>query len=279
MFKRLVENIRLVLTSDQLNHLDFSYKLYNFEVDQRTAPNYNDILNQDDKFAFPRFSQEWIPSEKNNLTPDTAAIIVATTTIPDFVDFAVLKFDCFVEYEIHDHGHNNNLQNFIGKISISSDIFYDPKFLIRFEKENVYKDLLAVTSTSEFVFIKLAFIEIAVKESFYDFLLNHLEFTKTIEFPEEQTHNDVDVEMDVDKFDFLSTNYAQHSTADIYFLFKDSSYWKNTLIRTHSQGLVHELKIYNQSKDKILSLIQTLRSRFEKLGIEFVDSKCDAVRW
>lgn len=61
----------------------------------------------------------------------------------------------------------------------------------------VYKDLLAVTSTSEFVFIKLLFIENAIKESFYDFLLNHLEFTKTNKFPEEQTENDCDMDVDV----------------------------------------------------------------------------------
>lgn len=54
----------------------------------------------------------------------------------------------------------------------------------------VYKDLVAVTSTSEFVFIKLLFIEMAIKESFYDFLLNHLEFTKTTEFAEEQSNED-----------------------------------------------------------------------------------------
>lgn len=61
----------------------------------------------------------------------------------------------------------------------------------------VYKDLLAVTSTSEFVFIKLVFIEIAIKESFYDFLLNHLEFRKTTEFPDDQTQNDDEMQVDV----------------------------------------------------------------------------------
>lgn len=63
----------------------------------------------------------------------------------------------------------------------------------------VYKDLLAVTSTSEFVFIKLVFIEIAIKESFYEFLLNHLEFTKTTESEttEEQAENVDDMLVDV----------------------------------------------------------------------------------
>lgn len=74
--------------------------------------------------------------QKNNLYPDSAAIIVITTNIPNFVDFAILEFDCFVEYEIHDDGRINNLQNFIGKISVNSDIFYDAKFLVTFKKDN-----------------------------------------------------------------------------------------------------------------------------------------------
>lgn len=70
------------------------------------------------------------------MPPDTAAIIVITTAVPDFVDFAVLEFNCFVAYEIHDDGQANNLQNFVGKISIGSDIFYDAKFLVTFERNN-----------------------------------------------------------------------------------------------------------------------------------------------
>lgn len=60
----------------------------------------------------------------------------------------------------------------------------------------VYKDLLAITSTSEFVFIKLAFTESAIKESFYDFLLNHLEFVKTTD---ESAQADVDMDVNVQK--------------------------------------------------------------------------------
>ncbi|XP_037035195.1 uncharacterized protein LOC119073700 [Bradysia coprophila] len=274
--KRLVENVHINLLSDQLNHFNFTYKLFKFEVDETAAPNYDDILNKDDSFVFPSFEQEWQPSENNNLPPDTAAIIVITTSIPDFVGFAVLEFACFVEYEIHDEGRVENLQNFVGKISITGDIFHDAKFLVSFERDNAYKDLLAVTSTSQFVFIKLVFIETATKESFYDFLLNQLEFRKTSESPEDNAKDDDDDDMD--KFDFLSTNHVLNHSTDIYFLPKESSYWRNTLIRTHSQGLVDELKIYNQCKGKIASLIQTLKTKFSKVDIQFVDARCDAVK-
>ncbi|KAG4071691.1 hypothetical protein HA402_011845 [Bradysia odoriphaga] len=273
--KRLVENVRINLLSDQLNHFNFTYKLFKFELDERAAPNFDEILNKDDSFVFPSFDQEWQPSENNNLPPDTAAIIVITTSIPDFVDFAVLEFACFVEYEIHDEGRVENLQNFVGKISINGDIFHDAKFLVSFERDNSYKDLLAVTSTSEFVFIKLVFIETATKESFYDFLLNQLEFRKRSESPEDHTKDD---DEDMDRFDFLSTSNVPNHSTDIYFLPKESSYWRNTLIRTHSQGLVDELKIYNQCKGKISSLIQTLKTKFSKVDIEFVDARCDAVK-
>lgn len=59
----------------------------------------------------------------------------------------------------------------------------------------VYKDLLAVTSTSSFVFIKLTFNGTAMKESFYGFLLNQLEFSKTTEFPEVRAKNDDDMDV------------------------------------------------------------------------------------
>lgn len=62
----------------------------------------------------------------------------------------------------------------------------------------MYKDLLAVTSTSEFVFIKLIFNETVVKGCFYDFLLNHLEFVKISDSTDGGAQNDDDdVEMDV----------------------------------------------------------------------------------
>lgn len=86
----------------------------------------------------------------------------------------------------------------------------------------VYKDLLAVTSTSEFVFIKLVFIEIAIKESFYDFLLNHLEFTKTTEFEttEEQAENVNDMLVDVMNND--NRNTRNNNIFNFLFKFRNS---------------------------------------------------------
>lgn len=61
--KRLVENIRLTLLSNQLNHFDYTYKLYKFEVDETATPKYDEILNKEDNFSFPSFDQEWQASE------------------------------------------------------------------------------------------------------------------------------------------------------------------------------------------------------------------------
>lgn len=36
--------------------------------------------------------------------------------------------------------------------------------------------------------------------------------------------------------------------------------------------------LLNRCKDKISSLIQTLKSRFDKVAIEFVDARCDAIK-
>lgn len=76
--------------------------------------------------------------------PDTAAIIVIKTKIPDFVDFATLEFDCFLHYYIHDDGQTNELQNFAGRIEINTDIFHDKKFLVTFDKDNGKKCKLTV---------------------------------------------------------------------------------------------------------------------------------------
>ncbi|XP_058457812.1 uncharacterized protein LOC131434750 [Malaya genurostris] len=237
-------NLSLFLDNASKARLAYSCKFYQLDDDDILFKNYEQILAAEDIISdVPLFQQEWAVPKNNVLHPEQSAIFVATmelTSVLDQLETAT-TFECFVLYDVATLEANicDRLQLYLGALEVKrSDLFSDRCAVSFKDSRSIFKDLLSLTATSEFVAIEVSF-EKAPDRGLDRFFIEAL------------------------KFQSVLLTSAIHSQEILYY--PDSGYWQGVLIRLDELNQSKQkIKIYGRYKHQIITLIQTIYSDYEE---------------
>lgn len=298
--KRTLLNVRLVLHAPQAPTPLYTYQLFTCRLDASVQPDLQALLDSGELDADEdgplrmSFEHEWQKvrsktryesifytittkphtRQTNHLLPETAAIIVATMTMPTFADIAGVPLKCIVVYDIemtdaHGRPQTHPVQLSCGDVRIGADILLSGR-TPTFAPTCRFKDLLTVTATSVMWPMRLRCATAARAMAVYDLLATRgfVHVPMADGDAAEQTLLDADA-MDVDRYidDIVGSAPPNGGSAvvarrlrfaDMFYCGRD--YFDGVLLRRHRKTAAeHELKVYGRSARQLDNFVQCLR--------------------
>ncbi|XP_039442587.1 uncharacterized protein LOC120423015 [Culex pipiens pallens] len=246
-------NLQLLLVNGSNQRFEYSYRVYQLSDDDFNFKNYEQILEIDDEVPeVPQFNQEWKPLETNALHSEQTAVLVATIKLSTLSELSLTtNLECFVTYDVAtvESDFCNPLQLYPGAVDVKRTDLFRTNSGVTFHDRHIFKDLLVVTATSEFIPLVVSF-EQSPNRGLDRFCMEALNF----------------------KVLNLSNSIEERELPTILY-FADNGYWQSTMIRLDQPTeLKQKLKIYCRYSHQIVTLLQTIYSDYEeKCRISLMD--------
>jgi hypothetical protein len=111
------------------------------------------------------------------LEPDESGVFVVTIILDEFINASEHNFEFFITYTVDENSSESDLIMNAGELSIDANKIYSTELDVVEWTYDKYKNLLAITSTSEFYKISIQFKEpLHVSKGIENFLVKSLKF-------------------------------------------------------------------------------------------------------
>jgi hypothetical protein len=111
------------------------------------------------------------------LEPDESGVFVVTIILDEFINASEHNFEFFITYTVDENSSESDLIMNAGELSIDANKIYSTELDVVEWTYDKYKNLLAITSTSEFHKISIQFKEpLHVSKGIENFLVKSLKF-------------------------------------------------------------------------------------------------------
>lgn len=170
-----------------------------------------------------------------------------TIDVQNFLEHLEYNFKVFLTYNLH---NGTTIQMHACNLLIDPQIIWHGRYQLDFtKKQEIYKNLLALTSTSFNVSLNLVYKEIPKKE-LADFLLNTLEFW------------------------LIKTPSNTHLDQQSFYM--GENYFKGLVIRTDKKSsLLIILKLYSKFYPQIVKFIQSIYANYGEECLVTFESEFD----
>ncbi|XP_001664326.2 uncharacterized protein LOC5579864 [Aedes aegypti] len=256
-------NLKLFLKNpDQQKPFEYYFKYYQLKDDDFNFKNWEQILESEDIISdVPLFQQEWIQPKINALHPGQTAILLATAKLSHLKTIQLSTvFECFVTYDVATTGQDScpGLQLFVGLVEVKRTDLYSVDLAVVFNGRDTFKDLLAITATSEYLALELTF-ETVPKRGFHRFCIETLKFRLI-------NHGCAAEEL------------HQEELPNILY-YDDNGYWRSMLIRLDElKPTRQKMKIYCTHSHQILAMLNAIYSDYEeKCSIKLIEDTLTSV--
>ncbi|XP_058836809.1 uncharacterized protein LOC131693194 [Topomyia yanbarensis] len=245
--RQTLTNLSLLLDNPSLNRFEYRSKFYQLDDDDFTFKNYKQILAVEDIISdVPLFQQEWTEPKINVLHSEQTAVFVAIMKLSSAInhlDFAT-TFQCFVTYDVATLEADlcDRLQLYLGSVEVKRSDLYSENLAVTFkDQRSLFKDLLSITATSEFISIEVSFDQTPNRG------LDRF-FAETLKF------QSINLTCSTDLVELPNILY-----------YGDNGYWQAVLIRLDElNDSRQKIKIYGRHKHQILTILQTIYTDYEE---------------
>lgn len=232
---KVLEDIKAIFTCSSLEKKNYDFDLFKMETDNPNFDKFEDFFddeNDDDVPELPNLECEWRRKSKQKvLLPLEAGVMIIIMDVPQFTCSMTHRITLHIAYSILDDMENSKLLVNVADFTLASESMYNCDLIMMEWKEHVFKNVLALTSVSEFATFKLD-----IREGIEKFL--DLLFELNMKIIKESSL------LDSDNYSFLQTQMSSNTKRQ-YFLQCSKGFFDGVSLRfKHTTRHKIKAKVY-----------------------------------
>ncbi|CRL06903.1 CLUMA_CG019588, isoform A [Clunio marinus] len=231
----------------------------------------------------PLFDNDWEQCKNFFIHADQAAVFVVVIDIIEFINQMIHKLQFFISYEIKFEERNARMLLEAGEIDVNSKTLYEGESRT-ISRSEVYKDLLAISSTSSMLLLTVKFQK-QPKIKFQNFLKESLKFSQLQDDEDrnETLLNDEAKSCNIERMEIDSQENDFEGKSFIFYC--DENYFKGVLVRLKFiDQLSIRIKLYIKSSHQIVTFVKSIYGKYSerctidvKKSREFNQETCNLI--